>query len=144
VGGPEARAGEAAARPKARSRKAAAVKTGAASAEDLQAWSEAKLALGRLQGALSQYYADTGGKYPTSLDGLVPKYIDAVLELNLPQHKRTRRVTIINDPKGDSPAPWVQDTGGWLYFTGDGAKLDGTLLIDCTHPDAKGKPLDGL
>lgn len=105
----------------------------------------AKSRLGSLRAGLAIRYGDTEGEYPADLDALVPKYIDAIPPLKLPGHETTNTVVVVKDAKGGSAAPYVRDTGGWLYFASPrNSKLHGTIAIDCAHPDVKGSPLSGF
>lgn len=105
----------------------------------------AKSRLGSLRAAISIRYADTDGVYPASLDALVPKYVPEIPRLELPGHAATNKVVIIEGAKGGSVAPYVRDTGGWLYFASPrNSKLDGAIAIDCAHQDVKGSPLAGF
>lgn len=105
----------------------------------------AKSHLGALRSGLSIRYGDTEGEYPDSPDALVPKYVDAIPLLKLPGHEATNEVVIVKDAKGGSAAPYVRDTGGWLYFASPrNYKLHGTIVIDCAHQDVKGSPLAGF
>lgn len=105
----------------------------------------AKSRLGSLRAAISIRYADTDGEYPAGLDALVPRYAAEIPRLELPGHAATNKVVIVTDAKGGSVAPYVQDTGGWLYFASPrNSKLHGTIAIDCAHRDFKGAPLAGF
>lgn len=105
----------------------------------------AKARLGSLRAGLAIRYGDAEGEYPADLDALVPKYADAIPRLQLPGHDATNAVVVVTDAKGGSIAPYVRDTGGWLYFASPrNSKLHGTLVIDCAHPDFKGSPLSGF
>ena len=107
---------------------------------------EAKGSLGSIRASLAIYYGDTEGMYPPNLSALVPKYLDRVPALELPGHQKTDKVTIIVNAKGKSVEPYVKDTGGWLYFTGDKTdpELFGSVYIDCSHKDSKGRPMSGF
>lgn len=105
----------------------------------------AKARLGSLRSGLAIRYGDTEGEYPSGLDALVPRYVAEIPRLELPGHAATNKVVIVTDAKGGSAAPYVQDTGGWLYFASPrNSKLHGTIAIDCAHRDFKGAPLAGF
>ena len=100
----------------------------------------AKNRLAFTRAALQMYYADTGGKYPASLEKLIPLYLKEVPELDIPDHKKTRKAVMIKKMKGKDISGSVSDTGGWLYVTDAGSDLRGKLYIDARTED-KGKPL---
>ncbi len=91
--------------------------------------------LGCLRSAISIYYADNEGFFPsTSLGSLTAgsKYIDAIPTISIPTvpaHVPNNGVTIgINDWAG---APFVVV---WSYDNATGA-----LAVNCTHPDSTGR-----
>ena len=89
---------------------------------------------------LLAYYSDTGGKYPGTPAELVPAYIPAVPELELPWHAKTGGLALIGGTAAE-PAEAVTDTGGWLYFNEPKSDSFGMLLLNCSHRDGKGVEL---
>lgn len=102
---------------------------------------EAKGHLGALKAELAIFYGNTEGTYPKDLKELLPKHLKEIPKLNLPHHSPTSQVRVVDEAKGDKIDPFVKDSGGWLYIGDDSSKLWGEIVIDCTHPDVKGKPL---
>ena len=94
--------------------------------------------LGALRSALSIYYGDSEGSYPTdTLTSLTVgnKYMNAIPVAKLPQ------VTGLNTGHADSntvtPTTGVGDVGGWEY---DNTTTDGNwgrVLAACTHSDSR-------
>lgn len=98
------------------------------------------LAAGR--GALQRYFADSEGKFPKSPEELSPRYLDAMPEIGLPGHERTRAAVLIDSTKYDKDLlKAVGDSGGWLYFTDPKSAYWGMLMLDCSHKDAGGTEL---
>lgn len=97
----------------------------------------------RLRQAVQRFHFDSDGtRFPKSLQELVPDYIDAVPELNLPWHGRTDAVTLVNTSKFDKDfSKAVTDTGGWLYFSDPKSDNRGMLIIDCSHKGPDGVEL---
>jgi hypothetical protein len=93
-----------------------------------------------LRQALSMYYGDHEGKYPPSLDALVPKYLRGLFEYKLPAHPLTHKVIVAKEAKGDNSQAYVTDSGAWLYITAPG-NANGTVMFDCSHKDTQGKTL---
>lgn len=104
--------------------------------------------LGSLRSALAIYYGDAEGKYPERLDAIVdPKYISEIPKTKLADHSPTDWWT----PYGaevctgstqfgsEIDAGKIKDTGGWGYVSDPNAKCWGTVFVDCTHQDSKGK-----
>ena len=105
----------------------------------------AKGNLGSIRSALSIYYGDKEGAYPKSLDELPSKYLAAIPVLDLPDHKpnsewrAVKGVSTMDDLKTK-----LKDTGQWLYVGDSSAKMNGTIVIDCTHVDSRGRPWHGF
>lgn len=91
----------------------------------------AKGKLGELRSALSNYYSDSGGHYPASLDALVPKYLPEIPQLSeLREHAPSRAVLLVGELV-------PRDSGGWLYVNDPASKNYGEVRIDCTHTDGR-------
>jgi general secretion pathway protein G len=91
-----------------------------------------------LRSALNIYYGDNT-LYPSDdLASLTAnkKYVDNLPVVKLPgtTHPDNRRVNV-----GASTATAVDDTGGWAYVNDPASPSFGTLLVNCTHEDSKGK-----
>jgi hypothetical protein len=97
----------------------------------------ARAQLQRMRAFLLAYYSDGDGKYPETPAELVPGYIPAVPELELPWHGKTGELSLI-DEAGAGPAEVVTDTGGWLYFADPKSSNFGMLTLNCSHKDSDG------
>lgn len=101
----------------------------------------AKGSLGALRSALSIYYGDKEGKYPSDPQDLIPKYLTKFPTLDMPHHKPTSAVRAI---KGvgtmEELKARLEDSGQWLMVVDPQSKINGTVLIDCTHKDSRGVP----
>ena len=88
--------------------------------------------LGSIRGALSIYYGDLEGQYPSDMSSLTisGKYLSAIPNAKAPNyHQDTSGVTNTTSPN---------DGGGWAYNnTTTDANL-GTVWVNCTHTDTKG------
>ena len=90
--------------------------------------------LGAIRSALSIYYGDMEGMYPSDINALTlgTKYLKAVPLAKVPPHH------------GDSNS-WVntsstsQDGGGWAYNNASLSTNFGVLWVLCTHTDTKSK-----
>lgn len=90
--------------------------------------------LARLRRALQDFFAGTGGRWPSSLDELVPDYLTEIPVLDLPGHAPSSEVRTISGTLHDEDAAAaVSDTGGWLYFSDPDSDNWGLALIDCSH-----------
>jgi prepilin-type N-terminal cleavage/methylation domain-containing protein len=96
-----------------------------------------KANLGTIRSALSIYYGDTEGWYPTtasSLDALTigQKYLQALPRADLPATVQSAGHSAINDV-GNTP----NDTAGWYYNNTNGNATWGTVQVRCTHNDLR-------
>lgn len=96
--------------------------------------------LAGMRSAIALYYSDLEGKYPASPAGLVPKYLPALPELELPAHTKTAAVEL-TAAAGPDIAKAVTDTGGWLYFANPVSQNFGMLILNCSHKNDKGTEL---
>ncbi len=91
-----------------------------------------KAKLGSIRTALSIYYADNDGAYPTDLDPLMrpgSKYLTRVLPLYTGAHGEGNSVQYSSSRVSDS------DTGSWGYV--NSGSETGTVWVDCSHTDSK-------
>jgi len=88
--------------------------------------------LGALRSALSIYYGDMEGQYPTDMPSLTVggKYISAVPVAKAPNY-HTDSSTVYNQTASNN-------TGGWSYNNEVNNANQGTLWVNCTHTDTKG------
>ncbi len=91
--------------------------------------------LGSLRSAISIYYADSEGRYPTQIDlrlSLPGKYLDEVPSISIP--------TVPSHSAGNqstwSPADWPTPYAWNFYAPIMGG--DGKAWVACTHTDSKG------
>ena len=87
--------------------------------------------LGSIRSALSIYYGDMEGQYPSAMNALTisGKYLATVPNSKVPNYHI--------DAASEQDASSANDAAGWMYnnLTGD-ANL-GTVLVNCTHTDTK-------
>lgn len=92
----------------------------------------AKGGLGSIRSALSIYYGDLEGQYPSDLAALTVggKYLANLPKAKAPHYHR--------DSSAVRYGKAADDAGGWLFnnITGDADR--GTVLINCTHTDTRG------
>lgn len=99
----------------------------------------AKGNLGAFRSALSIFYGDKEGRYPSAVDELVPKYLTRIPLLDVPNHQPSSEVREVKNVQSmDELKKKFKDSGNWLLVTDQKSKINGTILIDCTHTDAKG------
>ncbi|MBI4386183.1 MAG: prepilin-type N-terminal cleavage/methylation domain-containing protein [Elusimicrobia bacterium] len=93
-----------------------------------------KGSLGALRSALSIYYGDMEGTYPSTIEGLTisGKYLTA-----LPFAKTPGYHADSDGEVADSGVLAVTDAGGWAYNNQTGDANFGTVWVNCTHTDAK-------
>lgn len=96
--------------------------------------------LGSIRSALSIYYGDMQGQYPSSLTSLTVggKYLvqipKAYTLYNHPDSAAIHQMT--NDEFNGGK---FTDAGGWAYVTGGTTNYySGTVVVNCTHTDIKG------
>ena len=103
--------------------------------------------LGTVRSALSIYYGDTEGWYPTggtALDWLTvsSKYLQVIPAVNLPKTTMSAGHGSNNGYiMGDlSAGAAITDKGGWVYDnTGQGGGSTwGQVLVNCSHNDTRG------
>ena len=92
--------------------------------------------LGEMRTAVSVYYADNEGVYPSDLtpitnDGTKYSMRNAV-PVYTPAHGKVSSVEY-----RDALTP-INDTGGWSYGNNPADSTWGTVSVGCTHPDLKG------
>jgi hypothetical protein len=107
--------------------------------------------LGSLRSSLSTYFGDNKGKYPADLQALVPKYASQIPVLKLTGRPETSDVEYYDDDvclgsKGDQLDPGkLRNSGKWGYVRprpgiSEVKPCVGTLFVDATSLDARGKP----
>ena len=88
--------------------------------------------LGAIRGALSIYYGDMEGQYPTDLASLTVagKYLNPVPAAKTPNYHPDSSAIV----QGVTSAG---DAGSWTYNNVTGDPNLGTVVVDCTHTDTK-------
>jgi len=97
-----------------------------------------KANLGTLRSALSIYYGDSEGWYPTdTLTSLTTagRYLQAIPNADLPKTTNSAGHASASNVTG---AATVTDGTGWTYNnTGAGSTTWGQILVSCTHQDLR-------
>lgn len=90
--------------------------------------SAVKGSLGSVRGAVTIYYSDTEGAWPTNLATLsvVGKYLDTTPSILIPAVSG-----VGGHGNSAAEAATVTDAGGWTYSVG-------TTRVNCSHVDTKG------
>jgi prepilin-type N-terminal cleavage/methylation domain-containing protein len=87
--------------------------------------------LGSIRSALSIYYGDMEGQYPSAMNALTVsgKYLATVPNAKVPNFH--------GDAANEVDATSADDSAGWLYNNLTGDPNLGTVLVNCTHTDTK-------
>jgi len=90
--------------------------------------------LGSLRSALTVYYGDMEGQYPSALSSLTVggKYLSVIGPAKTPNYHTDSSAEV------DALPSATTDSGKWLYNNTAGDANVGLLLLDCTHTDTKG------
>lgn len=100
---------------------------------------QAKGSLGALRSALSIFYGDKEGKYPSDLSELLPKYLTRIPTVEVAGHPASSSVRILRKVKDMNDLETrLKDTGQWLFVGDPSSPITGTIVIDCTHVDSRG------
>jgi hypothetical protein len=94
----------------------------------------------QLAAAVRKYRAAHGGELPKDLLALVPDYIKAVPELEIPGYRKTRNMIVVQDTAGSDIYGFIRNTGGWLYVTDGNSHKSGAVILDSLKK-YRGKPL---
>ena len=94
--------------------------------------------LGAIRSALSIFYGDKEGLYPSDPNTeLIPKYMSQIPEIHLEHHQASKTIRIITQFNGKDLKSAVEDTGRWTYVGDPASPNFGSIFIDCSHNDAK-------
>jgi hypothetical protein len=75
----------------------------------------------------------SSGRHPSDIGEMIKTgNLEAVPELKLRRHLATSKVR-------NASSPAVRDTGGWGYVNDPKSSDYGTVFIDCSHTDEKGR-----
>ncbi len=93
-----------------------------------------KGSLGAMRSALSIYYSDMDGQYPSdpaslSVNG---KYLDAIPVVKTPNYHPDSGGILLGSMAGG-----FTDAGGWAYDAAFGDADFGSVFVNCTHTDTK-------
>ena len=90
--------------------------------------------VGSIRSALSIYYGDLEGQYPSDAAALTVagKYLAAMPNAKAPNYHTDTSVPI--EPTAVAP----NDGGGWMYNNIATDSNLGTVFVNCTHTDTKG------
>ena len=88
--------------------------------------------LGSIRGALSIYYGDMEGQYPSDLASMTVngKYLSAIPIGKAPNYHGDTSMT--------SNVTAANDAAGWAYNNVVGNANFGSIWVNCTHTDTKG------
>jgi prepilin-type N-terminal cleavage/methylation domain-containing protein len=96
--------------------------------------------LGALRAAISHYMVDNDGRYPAdNLQSLVDGgYINKIPNVRTPPYHPGGNVV-----EGGSVSGWAASPAHWYYFNNPNEPMwYGHIVVNCSHPDLKGKPWD--
>ncbi|MEK7232246.1 MAG: type II secretion system protein [Elusimicrobiota bacterium] len=85
--------------------------------------------LGMIRKALSVYYSDMDGQYPSDMLSLLPVHMRKIPAAKLPGYHDDSKIVL--------HAAASDDAGGWLYDNVNNGTY-GTVRVNCSHTDAKG------
>ena len=99
--------------------------------------------LGALRSAMSIYYGDMEGSYPSTLTALTigGKYLTVIPPAKAPNYHAdagTEVVMVAAGIAGEVVAAAPSDVGGWYYNNQTTNANVGNVLVNCTHTDTKG------
>lgn len=105
--------------------------------------SQAKGQLGAIRSALVIYYSDTEGKFPKSLNELTVngKYLKEIPKIEIPRNANNPGHPLSDAVTYGKLEAGVTDEGGWFYDNSKGPN-SGSIAINCTHKDFRGKRWD--
>lgn len=98
--------------------------------------------LGSIRANVSIYFGDHDGFYPKSLQELVPRYLPELPSVTIGHHPKTSAVTVYGRQacSGTEVDPGaVRDTGRWGFIRAPKDDCNGSVFVDCTHKDSKGR-----
>jgi prepilin-type N-terminal cleavage/methylation domain-containing protein len=99
-----------------------------------------KGSLGALRSAITIYYGDMEGQYPSVLSTLTTsgKYMASIPVARTPNYHADTAA----DNEGSSVCPGptcgINDVGGWAYDNTYDDQYFGYMVVNCSHTDSKG------
>ncbi|MDE2292510.1 MAG: type II secretion system protein [Elusimicrobia bacterium] len=96
--------------------------------------------LGALRSALTIYYGDMDGTYPSDPSSLTigGKYLSSIPTAKTPNYHNDSSTIILG-----SVETGITDVGGWIYDDAPGDATYGGIYVNCTHTDTKGSTWAG-
>jgi general secretion pathway protein G len=98
--------------------------------------------LGALRSALSIYYGDMEGQYPSDMNSLTiaGKYLSTIPVAKSPNYHSDSSVSESLDAACASVNMDFNDfhNGGWIFCGATGDSLVGSVYVNCTNTDSKG------
>ncbi len=90
--------------------------------------------LGSIRSALSIYYGDMEGNYPSLMSSLTVsgKYLSSIPMAKTPNYHAD------NNGEVNGAISAVGDTGAWFYDNQTSDANNGQVVVNCTHTDTKG------
>jgi prepilin-type N-terminal cleavage/methylation domain-containing protein len=92
--------------------------------------------LGSIRSALTIYYGDMEGNYPTDPAALTiaGKYLSSIPLAKTPNYHTDNSAVRL----GDMTVNTEDDSGGWIYDSAPTDQYYGTVFVNCTNTDTKG------
>ncbi len=88
----------------------------------------------RLRSAIAAYYGENQGMYPTDdLSSLVPRYIEAIPQADVPGFERTNKVSAGTYEQA------FDKSGGWAYVSDASDPRFGDVFVNTDKEDSYGK-----
>ncbi len=91
--------------------------------------------LAGLRSALSIYYGDLEGVYPSQMSSLT---INGKYMAQLPASNPANHHPASTGENDQATGSWTVDPGGWVYDNNSSDPNYGTVWVGCTHTDTKG------
>ena len=95
--------------------------------------------LGALRSAMSIYYGDMEGQYPSTMGGLTigGKYMTSIPPAKAPNYHTDSNAETLFSVSG------IVDAGGWAFIDVATNANVSNVLVSCTHTDTKGTTWTG-
>jgi prepilin-type N-terminal cleavage/methylation domain-containing protein len=98
--------------------------------------------LGTLRSAISIYYSDMEGQFPSLIASLTVsgKYMSVIPRASLPYYHvdSSLEINCGGFDVCDIAMPFPDDSGGWAYNSAASDQNFGTVFVNCSHTDTKG------
>ena len=92
--------------------------------------------LGSIRSALTIYYGDMEGQYPTAPAAMTigGKYLASIPLAKTPNYHQDSSSILLGSVALNPP----DDSAGWIYDSAPGDQYYGSMFVNCTHTDTKG------